>query len=322
MLDLSTPTRALQARASGRRGRALQAPLALALAAATLSPAGAAAAAMTPAPAAAMTPAPAHCADAGTRRITCQTFPRDAPVQGRSGRTIGTASRGEHPVACQRTGAIVRLDGRRSNVWVVTRADTGRWGWVNTVYVREGDNGRFARVARCPRAIGKPPATKRDGTSTGSRPSPGAPAEPGLPVEPGLPAEPGVPVDPGAPTEPGVPADPGAPTEPGVPAEPVAPTPPGGSTQPAGPAAPGAPGAHRPCRPGDWRGPGDWKGSGGKGSSDWMAHCRPKVKKTRPAPPAAQKPRPTPPAAQKPRPTPPTVQKTRPKHPRVMKTRH
>ncbi len=109
MLNLSTLHRVREPGAAGRRAGALQAPLSLALAAAALATAGAgAAAATTPAAGAgaATTPAAAACGAAETRRITCQTFPRDAPVQAPGGRTVGTASKGEHPVACQRAGGI------------------------------------------------------------------------------------------------------------------------------------------------------------------------------------------------------------------------
>jgi lysophospholipase L1-like esterase len=137
-------------------------PLALALAGLMLAGAG---------PAAAADPVP--CKPRHDGKYDCQFYVRGdghsggSPVQNSRGKTVGFLHAGRNWVVCQRPGGRVRSGRYFNTYWAWTLADNNRWGWVNAVYARGGDNdGRFGGVRAFGAKHGRPPAGRRSARAT------------------------------------------------------------------------------------------------------------------------------------------------------------
>lgn len=274
MVVLSTANRVHTPRTHRRRTGATRAPLVLAIAIVAMSAAAVDATAA---------PRSADCGEEGARKTACAVFPKEAPVQASSGRTVGTLSPGAHPVICRDAGGTVRNGHRRSKTWFVVKANTGRWGWVNTVYAAAGAS---KRVAQCPKRLGDPPETPRRG---------GPSIPPGVPGEPGLPTEPGDPIEPGDPAEPADPAEPGTPPTRDPHCDPKNGTHPPVTTQ--------SKGRTRPCKP---TMPSKPQPKPKPACKPPQSKCKPVPPKSKPLPPkskpAPSRPRPPKPGPVKPRP--------------------
>ncbi|HLM49952.1 MAG TPA: DUF2599 domain-containing protein [Solirubrobacteraceae bacterium] len=140
-------------------------------------------------------PAPVPCTPSGGGRHTCQFYvPGDgrtggAPVQGADGRVVGYLHQGANWVVCQETGGRVTSGQHHNDKWAWTLADNLRWGWVNAVYARGGDNdGGFGGVPGCGGAHGRPPGLAALAPAPAPPPAPGA-AEP-APAPAPAPAQP------------------------------------------------------------------------------------------------------------------------------------
>jgi hypothetical protein len=123
------------------------------------------------------------CKAAGGGHYNCQFYVAGdgrtggAPVQAASGAVVGDLHQGTNWVVCQRTGGRVTSGAYFNDKWAWTLADNLRWGWVNAVYARGGDNdsGFGGGVPACGAAQGLPPG--------GGAPSP-APIPPAGPLLP------------------------------------------------------------------------------------------------------------------------------------------
>jgi hypothetical protein len=128
--------------------------------------------------------APVPCKAAGGGHLNCQFYVAGngrsggSPVQAASAAVVGYLHQGTNWVVCQRTGGRVASGPYFNNKWAWTLADNLRWGWVNAVYARGGDNdsGFGGGVPACGAAQGLPP-----GGGTAS-PAPIPPAGPLLPA--------------------------------------------------------------------------------------------------------------------------------------------
>jgi lysophospholipase L1-like esterase len=135
------------------------------------SPPSASAPAPAPTPApppAPRAPAPVPCHSIGHGKHACFFYPAGDGIHGGApvyhGTTrVGYLNHGSNWVICQQTGAQYGIGNGTVNVWwAYTEANDHRWGWVNAVFGRGGDdNGRFQGVPNCNGAHGYPPGATR-----------------------------------------------------------------------------------------------------------------------------------------------------------------
>jgi lysophospholipase L1-like esterase len=124
-------------------------------------------------------PAPVPCVKAGGGHYDCEWYRAGdghsggTPVRSGEGTLVGYLHQGTNWVVCQQRG------GRRSSAdfynswWAWTEADDGRWGWVNAVWAKGGDNdGQFGGgVPQCAGVHGAPPGAS-DPTAPNPAPQP------------------------------------------------------------------------------------------------------------------------------------------------------
>jgi hypothetical protein len=151
-----------------RSPRALLALLLLALAALAsgLTAGSAAAAASIP------------CSPIAGGKFNCQFYPAGdgisagAPVLNPGNERIGYLNEGTNWVICQQAGRSERSGAYYNKWWAFTQANNQKWGWVNAVWAKGGDNdGTFGGVPNCNGSKGNPPGG-------GAPPGPGTPAPP------------------------------------------------------------------------------------------------------------------------------------------------
>lgn len=113
--------------------------------------------------------APVPCTPAGAinglPKFNCQFYPAGngisggTPVVAANGARVGFLRQGTNFVLCQRVGGTVRAGRNFNNNWAYTQADNLRFGWVNAVYGKGGENnGAFRGVpVGCNPSAGNPP---------------------------------------------------------------------------------------------------------------------------------------------------------------------
>ncbi|WP_320670786.1 transglycosylase SLT domain-containing protein [Patulibacter defluvii] len=152
------------------RARSLRALLALALAALASGVAAGSASAAAAIP----------CSPSGGK-FNCQFYPAGngitagAPVLNPAGERIGYLNEGTNWVICQQAGRSERSGAYYNKWWAFTQANNQKWGWVNAVWAKGGDNdGVFGGVPNCNGSKGNAPGG-------GSPPGPGTPPPPPQP---------------------------------------------------------------------------------------------------------------------------------------------
>jgi hypothetical protein len=115
----------------------------------------------TPTPPPALTPVPCHAIGHG--RHSCFFYPAGdgihdgAPVFSGAKR-VGFLNHGANWVICEQRGAIDGIDKLENSWWGYTEANDHKWGWVNAIWGRGGDNDQgFAGVPNCHGTKGYPP---------------------------------------------------------------------------------------------------------------------------------------------------------------------
>jgi hypothetical protein len=126
-------------------------------------------------------PAAIPCTGIGAGKYNCYFYPpgdgttAGAPVQASSGATVGYLNQGTNYVFCEAVGSAVSSGSNTNDWWAYTEADNDKFGWVNALYARGGENnGAFASVPGCPVSKGRPPG----GTVAAPVPTPAPPAAP------------------------------------------------------------------------------------------------------------------------------------------------
>lgn len=109
-------------------------------------------------------PAPVPCTSIGGGKHQCQFWPagdgihNGAPVLSSKSKRVGFLNSGSNWVICERFGATVKQGSLANHWWAWTEANDHRWGWVNALYGRGGDNyGDFGGVPACDTSHGYPP---------------------------------------------------------------------------------------------------------------------------------------------------------------------
>jgi hypothetical protein len=109
--------------------------------------------------------APVPCTGIGDGKYNCEFYPAGdgisggAPVLNPAGSVIGYLHQGTNWVICQQAGRTERSGAYFNKWWAFTQADNGKWGWVNAVYAKGGDNdGQWGGgVPNCNDGKGNPP---------------------------------------------------------------------------------------------------------------------------------------------------------------------
>lgn len=134
-------------------------------------------------------PAPVPCSSIGSGKYDCQFYPAGngitagAPVQASNGAQIGYLNQGTNWVTCQLPGATDISGAYQNNWWAYTEANDGRWGWVNAVWAKGGDNfGKFQGVPACPADTGLPPGGQGPPSGSTITPPPVASPSPAPPA--------------------------------------------------------------------------------------------------------------------------------------------
>jgi lysophospholipase L1-like esterase len=117
----------------------------------------------TPTPTPRPAPKPVPCHSIGHGKHSCFFYPAGdgihdgAPVFSGSKR-VGFLNHGANWVICEQQGAIDGIDKLENDWWGYTEANDHRWGWVNAIWGRGGDNDQgFAGVPNCHGTKGYPP---------------------------------------------------------------------------------------------------------------------------------------------------------------------
>jgi hypothetical protein len=126
--------------------------------------------ALAGAPETALAATPAPCNEISGARHNCTFYtPGDGrsagtPVVASNNAVVGYLHQGTNWVICQYAGRRTTVGPYFNKFWAWTKADNGRWGWVNAVYAKGGGNdGGFRHVPVCSavqrQAFGVPPTT-------------------------------------------------------------------------------------------------------------------------------------------------------------------
>jgi hypothetical protein len=132
--------------------------------------------------AASASPAPVPCHSIGAGKYNCYFYPpgngfsAGTSVVTEGGTRVGYLNGGDNYVFCQTPGTTLTSGRYKNNWWAYTIADDDKYGWVNALYGRGGDNyGKFAHVPSCDNSrVGYPPG----GRPAPPKPKPKPPAPP------------------------------------------------------------------------------------------------------------------------------------------------
>jgi lysophospholipase L1-like esterase len=139
-------------------------------------------------------PAPVPCVKAAGGHFNCQWYPAGdgqsggAAVRSSDGTVVGYLHQGTNWIVCQQQGGRTSSGNYYNSWWGWTEADDGKWGWVNAVWAKGGDNdGQFGGgTPQCAGDHGAPPGAS-DPTAPNPAPQPTPTPPPAPPAPPALP---------------------------------------------------------------------------------------------------------------------------------------
>jgi hypothetical protein len=117
----------------------------------------------TPTPPPALKPVPCH--SIGHGKHSCFFYPpgdgiHDGTSVFSGSKRVGFLNHGANWVICEQRGAIDGVGKLENSWWGYTEANDHKWGWVNAIWGRGGDNDQgFAGVPNCHGTKGYPPGT-------------------------------------------------------------------------------------------------------------------------------------------------------------------